>query len=254
MATLPDELQNNPTVKNLKDLPTAIKSLVDAQAYNVGALRIPRADAKPEEWTGLYRKLGMPETVEGYSVPEGALPEGVELDAGLRDWFFQAAHQAGLSTQQVHTILRAHIDRTQGIAEDAQRSYSTRLSEVEQGIRTTYGAASDRLLTLAHRAALYFADEATQQQLTEGGLRSFLSLVEPHPWMANMLVQLGQQMAEDHLITGHVEGVTSPDAALAEWAAVQGDTKHAYWDATNPGHAAAVQRISQLFQVMSGGR
>jgi hypothetical protein len=231
-----------------------MKSLVDAQSYNVGALKVPKLDADAAEWRGIYRKLGMPETSAGYSVPDGALPEGVTLDAGLRDWFFKTAHDAGLSTQQVHTMLRAHLDRTQGQQQGAVAAQAEQLKQVEAGVRGKYGAATDRLMTLAQRAVAYFADEPTHAQLQDGGLSAFLGMFGGAPWLIHAFVQMGESMAEDHLILGEVAGSASPDAAAAEAAAIMGNAQHAYWNEQNPAHHEAVQRMSALHQIMAAGR
>ena len=68
-SSLNDELKNNPTIQNIKDLESAANTLVHQQKMIGSRIPIPKTD---EERAELYTKLGRPETSEKYSftIPE----------------------------------------------------------------------------------------------------------------------------------------------------------------------------------------
>jgi hypothetical protein len=240
--TLPEDLRKEPTIQQLKDLPTAMKSLVDAQKYAGGAVRIPKGDAKPEEWQAFHRKLGVPETPQGYSVTKPELADGVGWDQGSYDQFLVEAHKAGLTPSQVQAVLNVHAQVVGRQVEQGYQAARDHAQSVEEELRREYGGAYDRNIALAHRAVKHLGGDETLAYLEETGLGN-------HPGLIKAFVQAGQMLAEDRHISGDVDGLMGPQQAKDKWESIQADPKHAYWDATNPGHEAAVREVERLFQI-----
>ena len=63
------------------------KSYVNAQSM-IGAdkVAIPGKHATDEDWGEVYRRLGRPDTPEGYELVN-EVPEGVEANDNILDWF-----------------------------------------------------------------------------------------------------------------------------------------------------------------------
>ena len=68
-SSLNDELKNNPTIQNIKDLESAANTLIHQQKMIGSRIPIPKTE---EEKAELYTKLGRPETSEKYNF---AIPE-----------------------------------------------------------------------------------------------------------------------------------------------------------------------------------
>jgi len=62
------------------------------------------------------------------------------------------------------------------------------------------------------------------------------------------MVTIGEQMAEEGLITKDVEGVPSKDDAMREVNAITASEE--YRVAAHPNHRVAVERATQLFQII----
>jgi hypothetical protein len=244
VGSLPEDLRKDPTVAQLKDFPTAMKSLVDAQKYVGGAVRIPKADAPPEEWQAFHKKLGVPDTPQGYGTDVPTLPEGMEWDQRQADAFRVAAHKLGLTPAQVKGLQEWQVQwMGQEVTTQAQGRRDHQ-QEVEGQLRQKYGANYERFTALATRALGHLADAETVAYLEQSGLGN-------HPGLIHAFVQMGQLLAEDRLIPAEVEGTMTPDQAKTQWHAINSDSKHPYWDARNPGHQAAVQEVAKLFQIMA---
>lgn len=91
---LPDDLKSEKTLLRHANVEDAMRALVGAEKrLGVPADQLVRLPTKPEEQAELYRKLGAPETPDGYQV---GLPDGATDDdkAALKS-FTEHMHKAG---------------------------------------------------------------------------------------------------------------------------------------------------------------
>ena len=80
MESLPEDLRGDETLKSIPDLSAMAKMLVSGQKM-IGAdkIIIPGNESTDEDWGEVFKKLGRPETGEGYELakPED-IPEGMD--------------------------------------------------------------------------------------------------------------------------------------------------------------------------------
>ena len=91
---LPDDLKGEKTILRHANLEDAVRALVGAEKrLGVPADQLVRLPSKPEEMGDLYRKLGAPETPDGYKI---ALPENAsDEDRAAAKSFAEHMHKAG---------------------------------------------------------------------------------------------------------------------------------------------------------------
>ena len=107
---VPEELVKEPSVKNLPDLQSLVKSYVSAQKM-IGAEKvvIPKKDATAEQWGEFYKKLGMPEQLEKYALTKD---EKSKMDGSFFDAFklflasFKARSPAALTSSPMRLSSR----------------------------------------------------------------------------------------------------------------------------------------------------
>ena len=97
---IPEEIRGHKSLEHIQDVGALAKSYVNAQSM-IGAdkIAIPGKHATDEDWGEVYRRLGRPDSPEGYELTN-ELPEGAEASDDLLSWFKGAAHDAGLTPQQ----------------------------------------------------------------------------------------------------------------------------------------------------------
>lgn len=230
-----------------KQLPDVLKGYAEAQKMIGGSVRIPKDDAKPEEWAAFYKKMGRPDTVEGYNIqkPE-QLPDGVTWNDDLTKWFAKTAHDNGLSKSQVQKIMKSWNEVETAKAHAAQKEMGQKLSKlqeqwgdefagrVELGVR-----AIERLMPKEEAAEFKALMDST-------GLGN-------HPILLKYFYLTGKMLQEDGYIIGDGHGgALGADAAKKEIEAINADQKHAYWN-DGPGHKEAVERMNKLHRIASGG-
>ena len=102
------------------DVESLAKSYQELQSRMGNSVRLPSSESTPEETRAFYQKMGMPETPEGYKVPEG-------LEEAFGE-FQQIAHSANLTQQQFSKMASLQEEMA-----DKQNKYLEESAERLQG-------------------------------------------------------------------------------------------------------------------------
>jgi len=239
---LPEDLKTEKSLESFKDVGGLAKSYVEGQKLIGGSVRVPKDDATPEDWAKFHSKMGRPDDVAGYGFVKPEMPEGVEWDEGLVDWFGKTAHDAGLSKAQAGKLVQAWNDNQFSQAHEAQKTMKQELGALQE----SWGDQFDGRVELGLRGIerLLPAEEVTQLKALMDS-----SGIGNHPLMLKYAYQVGKLMKEDgYIVSSSSGGVLGAESAKAEIAAINEDQKHAHWNPDMPGHAEAVERMANLFK------
>lgn len=239
---IPEDLKGEKSLDAIKDVGGLAKSYVEAQKMIGGSVRMPGEDATPEDWDAFHAKMGRPGDAAGYEFVKPDLPEGVNWDEGMLDWFGKAAHSAGLSKAQAGALMNSWNEDQFSKAHSGQKDMKAALT----GLQDDWGDKYDGRVELGLRGIerLLPAEEVTQLKglLDSSGLGN-------HPLMLKFAYQVGNMLKEDGYIMGDGHGgVLGADAAKKKIADINADKSHAHWDETNPGHKDAVKEMGLLFK------
>lgn len=100
-STLSDDLKNDPTLSNFKDVESLAKTVVHQQKVLGSRIPIPKTD---EEKAEVYNKLGRPETADKYEV---SIPTDYKqyIPEEQVNQFKNVAHNIGLNNEQVNALI-----------------------------------------------------------------------------------------------------------------------------------------------------
>lgn len=242
LTALPDDLKEDATLKNFKD----IKSLAAAHVAlkkHLGADKIPLPgkNATEEDWRALFTKLGVPEKVEDYKVE--FKKEAVITDDFTSD-FRKKMHEAGILPSQAQKLADwvsdMNITNTQKFTQERQAQQK---AEIE-GLRKEWGQAFDTQVARANKVLAEHADEATVKYLVSSGLGNDVRLIK-------LLASAGQALyKEDKALegSGNGTGKLTPAQARAEANKIVADFKHPYHIKDHPNHKTAVEEVAKLFE------
>lgn len=241
----------DPTLKVEKSLQSfkgkgfndVVKSYVEAQRLIGSSLRMPKADAPPEEQerflADVYAKLGRPETPDKYEVTDPTVPPGTPWDKEAVKQFLSEAHKAGLNSKQAQALLHWYGGRlSQGMEVRTKEMAST-----ERALRDEWGNEFDRKLTLAQKAA------------GEIGGKDFVDLLETrglanHPVVVRTLAAFGETLAEVKLIDGDLPGSPTITSAQQELQDMISNPNSPY----RKGDQAAANRYLELQRMILGSQ
>ena len=246
-AHLPQEYATEKVWESVPDFKTLAKNYVEAQRYIGGAIRLPTDKDKPEEaqakWNDLYNKMGRPESPDKY---DAKLPdiEGLQWDAEVEKTFKEQAHKLGLTTPQLKGVMDFYGSVVTKQIEGGVASQK----EARATLEKEWGARTDYNLQLAQKAFAHFGTKELGEKMEQTGWGN-------DPALLKIFARLGQELAEDKVISTDVEGQTSgADDAKAKIAAIKNDPKHAYNDknADWKAHQAAIDEVDRLYAVAYG--
>jgi hypothetical protein len=246
-SMIPAEFKDHPSLQSIKDMNGLVKSYVHAQSL-VGAEKIviPKKDAGPDEWTKVYEKLGRPSTPEGYQLEEAQLPEGVERDADREKQLRELLFKSGLTNAQANTIWK-QLQAEAVSAFDSERvSRQEAAKKAVEVLRGEWKDQFDTNMSKAKNAAKIFGGQELLDVLDSSGLGN-------DPRVIKAFTAIGKLVSEDQSVYARATAhgfQPGPEQAKIDIANLQTNKEFmdAYMTPTNPGHAAAKERMNRLYQ------
>ena len=235
--TLSEELRADPTLASINDTESAAKTLIHQQKMMGNRIPIPKND---EEMNELYTKLGRPENATDYEVQ---VPQGYEeyYPEEMMSSFKQTGHELGLTPKQMQGLIEWQKGSVDFQINQEQMAGDSMGTKTEEDLRQEFGANYNKNMTAAKRALAVYGNEALSEKLANPAIGN-------DPDLIRLLANAGKDISEDSAIgTANNSLVMSKMDAEMRIDQIHGDTKHAYWDTTNPKHQDAQEEMNQLF-------
>jgi len=240
-SSLPDELKNDPTLTNFKDVESLAKTVVHQQKAMGNRIPIPKTD---EERAELYGKLGRPAEATGYEINVPTELDAYFAEDSLNE-FKSVAHNIGLNQEQVNALIEYQSGAIQGELQNEPEQLAAQKIETEDALKQEWGAEYSRNLHAAQRALqVYGDDEIVELMQTSAG---------NHPAVVKMFARLGKEITEDMAKNTQTSNLAvSPLDAKDEIQGIFNNPQHAYFNSKHPENKAAVERVRQLHEKVYG--
>ena len=237
-STLSDDLKNDPTLSNFKDVESLAKTVVHQQKVLGSRIPIPKTD---EEKMEVYNKLGRPETADKYEV---SIPTDYKqyMPEEQVNQFKNVAHSIGLNNEQVNALIEYQKNTIDYELKNQPARFDAGRKQSEQTLKEEWGYDYDKNVAKAKRAMAVYGDDDIKQLLstTEAG---------NHPAVIKMFARLGEDITED--MAKNTQNNTLAVSALdaeQEITDIFDDPDHPYHDPKHREPNAAVERVRQLHE------
>jgi hypothetical protein len=228
-----------------KDQAAFVKSHAELESFQGTSVRIPKDDAKPEEWTAYYAKLGRPASPMEYKFERPKLPEGVSIDPELESFLLESAFESGASNRQAQVL----FNNAAKVTVAAHERVMADRGKAQVALKAKWGMEFDRRVALAKSAINFHPPEVIDAfntlKLADG------SLLGNHPVILELLYADGLAKQEAGWMVGEVDGITTADAAAAEVKKLMANP--AYFDKAKPEHQEIVAKVNRLQQLRFPG-
>src|SRR5210317_1436623 len=154
-SSLSDELKNDATLQNFKDVESLAKTVVHQQKVLGSRIPLPKTD---EEYNELYTKLGRPEDPNKY---ETNIPQDYQdyFKKENVDEFKNVAHKIGLNNNQVNALLEYQVSSIKHEMENEPASMAAEKDQTEQILKQEWGYDYDKNVRAATRALDVYGDD-----------------------------------------------------------------------------------------------
>ena len=242
--SIPEDIKNDPSLADIKDVGGLAKSFVHAQ-HMIGSDKvvIPSREASQEELDNFYNKLGRPETSDGYETPKENMPE-VPLDDQMQVRFFEEAHRIGLNKQQAAALMRWQAQETHNSIEKIDSDGELALLRATETMQKEFGKAYEQNLNMAKNAAKEFGGEALVELLDTTGLGN-------EPAIIRAFANIGKAISNDEIVGGGGRQgfMMSPAEAKQQITNLKRDPNFmaSYTDSDHVAHKETVEEMARLF-------
>ena len=240
-SSLPEELRNDATLSNFKDIESLAKTVVHQQKVLGSRIPLPKTD---EERSELYTKLGRPETSDKYEI---------EISDDMKPYFRQdditqfrdVAHNIGLNNEQVAALIEYQQGSIQNQLNGSDSQLAAQRNDVEEGLKKEWGFDYDKQIRSAQRALQVYGDpEIMELMNSEAG---------NNPAVIKLFARLGAEVTEDMTQNTQNNSVrVSVLDARQEIDEVMSKPSGPYFNDRHPEHKATVERMRQLHEKVFG--
>jgi hypothetical protein len=237
--SLPEELRNDPTIQNTKDVAGLASQLVNSQKMLGAAIRIPGKDAGEDDWNTFYGKL---ESVPGIGrVPSEPSqdPEGVSALFRKLGTPEKADGYKFTRPDQADTIMQGVYSETL----EGARSMQEQRSQLAEDLKKEFGNGLEAALHDSSQVLSQLGDEELDQVLQQHGLDQHPAVLRFAGKMASFLREGGVELGDRPSNAG-----ITPAEAKSQIAEIQNNPDHPYHDRTKAGHKEAVDRFLWLHE------
>lgn len=268
--SLPDNIRTWDEVKN-SDSPEKFWNQMSNMKSHLGtSIRIPSKDAgkeaieifhtklmekvpglmkapdptNPEDVKALYKRLGAPDTPDGYTLPEikdlsGKTVDPKTLDMSLVDVFKPLAAQAGVTTDQFKLIV-------DGIAKHNFQNHAT-LTEAKQkdhdNLSKEWGAAFKQNTDIVHTFLEKVNAPPNVLEAVKGGFADSATMTWFHKLATQTLGNSGDWIKDENL----AKGTLTPQEAKLRISEIRNNPEHPYYKPRDPAHQAARDLMRSLY-------
>lgn len=180
--------------KTEKDL---AKSYLEAERRLGASVVLPGKDASQAELDAFAKRLGRPESPDGYELDPVFLPDGVQ-DNGGEAVFKKIAFEIGLTKDQAKRMYKvAATQAFEGVAALRKQQEQSR-ERAREALQKEYGDEYKANLAMVTKVNKLFGDDEWVRFLNNGAGNE--------PALVKFMVKVAKQFSEDTLETGRLPG------------------------------------------------
>ncbi len=249
-SSLPTDFVNSPTMQKFTDdkdgLAKAVQSHLSLEKLlGHDKVPIPKDDKDILAQQVFNKAIGVPDSPEGYQLPDVNVPEGLKGVTFDKNAFAQTIHKFGLTPKQAQGLWQEYTNLSMGTYNKYVTENNAQLAQLVNGLKQEWGDAYDTNVELGQMVINKFSDnEEAANYITASLLKD--------PRGIKFMAKIGSQFAENKIgdFKYHQGFSFTPEQAKQEIDKIMNDPNHPYLNpkATAEEHDRAVQYVNQLWE------
>jgi hypothetical protein len=179
------------------------KSYLELEKMDSGKVKMPGDESTPEEKSAFYQKLGTPEAVDGYELPE--LAEGEAYDEQMMGAIKNYALENNIPKDMFSGMVGIYM-------QEANAAMERQATATQDSLKQEWAGDYDKNVEISRRALRELAPEEITEPLIAEISRMNLDNSEP---FIKFLHSVGSKMMDDTLVKG--DAVPSKDDYIPKY-------------------------------------
>jgi len=175
------------------------KSYLSLETKLGATVTIPGKDATDEEKAAFYKRLGRPESKDGYVLDNLFLADGVTKDSETENRIREMAYDLGLNQEGARKLHKDFIN----LANRGMAMITEMKEKARDGLRKEWAGDYDRNMAMIGTVLRKFGDAQTIQYMNAGPGND--------PVMLKLLARFGKAISPDTLETGTIPSADGED-------------------------------------------
>jgi hypothetical protein len=175
------------------------KSYLSLESKLGASITLPGKDATEEEKAAFYKRLGRPESKDGYELDTLFLADKVTKDSETEDRIRSMAFHLNLNQEGAKKLHRTFVD----LANRGAKMVSEMKQRASESLRKQWGGDYDRNVALVGTLLRKFGDAETVEYMNSGPGND--------PPMLRMLAKFASAISPDRLETGSLPAAAQED-------------------------------------------
>jgi hypothetical protein len=175
------------------------KSYLELERKLGASITLPGKNSTAEEREAFHKRLGRPDSPDGYELDSFFLPDGVtKADMG-EEKFKAQAYELGLSKDQAKALHKWAVDASLEQAKQMKQQQALKKRDASEALRKEHGLEYEKKLALVGLVNQRFGGDEWIQFLNEGP--------GDDPRLLRVLMKVGEAISEDTLVQGRPAGM-----------------------------------------------
>ena len=242
--SIPEQYREEKSLENINSMDDLLKGYVHAQKLvGTNKIPVPNKHATDEDWNEVFKRLGAPDTPEGYQYNI----KDQEMDSQQISEFNKTAHKLGLLPKQAEGLVKFYNEMNGNIASSQEEAAAQAQLNVETELKKEFGPQYNKRLDQAKRLAV----NSLGQDFLENTYLKDGSRLGDNLQVIKAFSDLANKLSEDEIVKGDgSEYMTAKDIEKEINELTQEGS--AYWSKTHPNHQKAVQEVLKLRELLNG--
>ena len=236
LLSLPEDLQNDPTLNNFKSVEDAARGFIETKRMVGDRVKIPDDNTPQEERDKFFAKIGRPETVEGYELSKIDLPPAMQIDEGAVQSFKKTAFELGLSKKQADGIYTSYLNTQKEMSAKLLSDYEAGVTQQVEVLKDRWGDNFESNRNLAVNAFNHFASPTLKATVEREGWGN-------NPDFIELFQKIGVATSEDVMRSGGQVHYTNLDDSIKEI-----DRKIMSMDQGDPEYRTTLEKRRLLYE------
>jgi hypothetical protein len=176
-----------------------VKAYLAAENKLGSVITIPGKDATDDERSTFYKRLGRPESKDGYELDTLFLADGVTKDGETENRIRDIAFDLGLNKENARRLHKTFIE----LANKGAGMVNEMKEKARETLRKEWSGEYDKNIAMVGKILRTYGDAQTIQYMNSGPGND--------PVMLRLLAKFGKTMSPDTLETGSIPSATAED-------------------------------------------